>query len=116
MEIKPIKTEKDLKAALKRIDALIDAKPGTKEHQELDILSTLVEAYENEHYAITPPDPINAILFRMEQMHLKKTDLAQYMGSRAKVTEVLKRRRNLTIKMMKKLHRELHVPADSLLS
>jgi HTH-type transcriptional regulator / antitoxin HigA len=81
MNIKPIKTEKDLQAAPKRIDDLIDAKAGTKEYEELDVLSTLVEAYENEHYPIAPPDPIEAIRFRMEQMHLKKTGLAAYMGS-----------------------------------
>ena len=110
------KTEKDLKEALERIDELINAKAGTKEYEELDVLSTLVEAYENEHYPIAPPHPIDAIRFRMEQMHLKKTDLAPFMGSRAKVTEVLQGKRNLTIKMMRNLYQKLHVPAEALLS
>jgi HTH-type transcriptional regulator / antitoxin HigA len=115
MNIKPIKTHKDHKLALKRIESLWDAKPNTPSGDELDILTTLVEAYENEHYPIHPPDPVEAIKFRMEQMGLRRVDLAEYLGGRNRVSEILKRKRHLTVRMMVALHKNLNIPAESLL-
>ena len=116
MDIKPIKSELDYDAALKRIEALWDAKKNTVEGDELEIWVTLVEAYESEHYPIYPPDPIEAIKFRMEQMNLRKVDLAKYLGSKSRVTEVLQRKRKLSLNMIKSLYKNLGIPADSLLA
>lgn len=116
MNIKPIKTEKDYQAALKQIDKLWDAKPNTPRGDKLEILVTLVEAYEQKHYPIGPPDPIEAIKFRMEQMGLTQSDLAEAMGGKNRVSEVLNGRRSLTIKMARELHKHFNIPADSLLS
>ena len=115
MMIKPIKTENDYDQALKRIDELWGAKAGTPEGDELDILITLVQAYDVEHYPIPPPTPIDAIEFRMDQMGLTRTDLAKFLGSKSRVSEILSGKRKLTVRMMKILHRELGVPAESLL-
>ena len=115
MMIKPIKTENDYDQALKRIDELWGAKAGTPEGDELDILITLVQAYDVEHYPIPPPTPIDAIEFRMDQMGLTRTDLAKFLGSKSRVSEILSGKRKLTVHMMKILHRELGVPAESLL-
>ena len=116
MKIKPIKNQKDYKSALKRIELLWDAKPNTPHGDELEILATLVEAYEDKKFPIIPPDPIEAIKFRMEQLGLKRADLAVYLGGRNRVTEVLQGKRNLTVKMLVVLHKELHIPAESLLA
>lgn len=116
MNIKPIKTEKDYQAALKQIDKLWDAKPNTPRGDKLEILATLVEAYEQKHYPIGPPDPIEAIKFRMEQMGLTQSDLAEAMGGKNRVSEVLNRKRNLTMKMVRELHKRFNIPADSLMS
>jgi HTH-type transcriptional regulator/antitoxin HigA len=113
--IKPIKTENDYDQALKRIDELWYAKDGTPQGDELDILVTLVQAYDAEHYPIPPPTPIDAIKFRMDQMGLTRTDLAKFLGSKSRVSEILSGKRKLTVRMMKILHRELGVPAESLL-
>lgn len=115
MNIKPIKTEKDLDSALKRIERLWNAKPNSKEADELEILSVLVEAYENEHYMILPPDPVEAIKFRMEQQGLKRSDVAPILGGANRVTEVLNRTRRLTVKMIKALHEQLDIPFESLI-
>jgi HTH-type transcriptional regulator / antitoxin HigA len=115
MNIKPIRNHDDLRAALARIDQIIDSKEGTQEYDELDILSTLVEKFENEHCPILPPDPIEAIKFRMDQLGLKQADLAKYMGGKNRVSEVLSRKRALSKKMIKNLHDNLNIPSDSLL-
>lgn len=116
MNIKPIKSDKDYKAALARIDELWDAEPNTRKGDELAVLAILVETYEGEKYRILPPDPIEAIKFRMEQTGLKKTDLAPYLGGRNRSTEILNRRRSLSVRMMRSLHNDLHIPAASLLA
>ena len=115
MEIKPIRTEKDLKKALLRVDEIIDAVEGTSERDELEILSTLVEAYENLHHPIDPPDPVEAIKFRMGQQGLRNIDLAPLMGGKNRVSEVLSRRRPLSLRMIRKLHRSLNIPYESLM-
>ena len=116
MKIQPIKSEADYVAALREIDRLWEAKPNTPEGDRLDLWVTLVEAYEAKHHAIPPPDPVEAIKFRMEQLGLSKSDLAPYLGGRSRVSEVLNRKRSLSVNMMKRLHNELHIPADSLLA
>ena len=114
MDIKPIKNEKDYTAALKEIEMIFDAKPGTGEADRLEVLSTLVEAYENEHYDIPAPDPIEAIYYFMESRGLTRSDLEMYIGSRARVSEILNRKRPLTLSMIQRLHTELGIPADVL--
>lgn len=116
MKIKPIHSKTDLSEALARIDALIDAKYGTPEYDELEILTTLVEAYENKHCPLPPPDPIEAIKFRMDQLGLKQSDLAHFLGGKSRASEILSRKRNLSIRMIRNLHQKLHIPSDSLLS
>ena len=116
MNIKPIKTELDYRKALKRVDEIWDSKPRTEEGDELSILAVLIEDYEFEKYKILPPDPIQAIKFRMEQLGLKKSDLAQYLGGRNRSTEILNRKRRLSIRMMRTLHSRLKIPAESLLA
>jgi HTH-type transcriptional regulator/antitoxin HigA len=114
MTIKPIKTEKDYLETLERIDALMSAKPDTPQMDELEVLATLVEAYEAQHHNIEAPDPIEAIKFRMEQEGLKQKDLVALIGSKSRVSEVLNRKRKLTIEMIRKLHDKLHIPLESL--
>ncbi len=116
MNIKPIKTESDYRKALKRIEAIWEAAPDTKEDDELTILAVLVESYEKEHYKILPPDPVEAIKFRMDQMGLKQADLARYLGGRNRSTEVLNRKRGLSIRMIRELHDKLDIPAESLIA
>lgn len=116
MNIKPIKTKKDYEMALKRIDELWDAEINSPEGDELDILATLVEVYEARNFEILPPDPVEAIKFRMEQMNLSNSDLAPMLGGRNRVSEILRHKRNLTVKMIKALHKELNIPAESLIS
>ena len=116
MEIKPIKTEQDYKEALQRVETLWGAKKDTLAGDELDILCTLVESYEMKNYPIAPPDPIDAIKFRMEQLDMTKTDLAQYLGSQSRVSEVLNGKRKLTLKMVRSLYKELKIPAEVLLA
>jgi HTH-type transcriptional regulator/antitoxin HigA len=115
MEIKPIKTENDYFESVHRIEKLWGAKRDTSEGDELDLLCTLVESYEMTHYPIAPPDPIDAIKFRMEQMGLTKTDMAKYLGSQSRVSEVLGGKRKLTLKMVKSLYKGLKIPAEILL-
>ena len=115
MDIKPIKNERDYKAALKTIEKLMDAKSGSKDGDCLDILVTLVDAYEAKHHAIDAPDPIEAIRFVMEQQDLKRKDLEEYIGSRARVSEVLNHKRKLTLSMIRKLNIGLGIPADILI-
>ena len=114
MRIKPIKTERDYKAALAEIEKLWGAKQNTPKGDRLDVLITLVDAYEREHHPIDPPDPIEAIKFRMDQMDLTRKDLEPYIGSRARVSEVLSRKRNLSLTMIRRLHEGLHIPLENL--
>ena len=114
MNIKPIKNEQDYEEILDRIDHLMSAQPDTREMDELEVLTTLVEAYEAKHYAIEAPDPIEAIKFRMEQEGLKQKDLVGIVGSKSRVSEVLNRKRKLTIDMIRNLHKTLHIPVESL--
>lgn len=114
MQIKPIKTEQDYLNTLDRIDQLMDAKPDTQEFDELDILTTLVEVYEEKHYQIETPDPISAIKFRMEQENLQQKDLIPIIGDKAVVSKVLKGQRKLTVEMIKGLHQHLKIPFESL--
>lgn len=116
MEVKIIKTEIEYDAALARIDELFDAEPKSKEHDEVELLMMLVELYEQEHYKIEAPDPIEAIKFRMEQMEMKRVDMTKYFGTRGRVSEILNRQRTLTLAMIKKLHHEFGIPAESLLA
>jgi len=116
MEIKPIKTENDYNESIKRIEELWGSKKDTSEGDELDLLVTLVEAYEMKHYPIAPPDPIDAIKFRMEQMGMTKTDKAKYLGSKSRVSEILSRKRKLTLKMVRSLYKGLKIPAEILLA
>lgn len=115
MEIKPIKTEKDHQAALKEIEQLMDAELNTPEGDRLDILATLVKSYEEKHYPIENPDPIEAILHRMEAQGMTRKDLESAIGTRARVSEVLSRKRPLTIAMIRRLHTLLRIPADILI-
>lgn len=116
MDIQPIKTEQDYKNALGRIAELMDAKPDTPEGDELDVLTTLVEVFEARHHPVYPPDPIDAILFRIEQMGLGRKDLEAYLGSRGRVSEILNRKRGLSLEMIRRLHKELKIPLESLFS
>lgn len=116
MEIKPIKTEQDYQSALSRIEDLWGAEKNTPEGDEFDLLVTLVESYELKHYPIAPPDPIDAIKFRMEQMGLTKTDMEKYLGSQSRVSEILNRKRSLSLKMIKSLYKGLKIPAEVLLA
>lgn len=116
MTIKPIKTERDYQRVLRKIEKLWDAKPNTARGDRLEVLVTLVEAYEQKHHRIDPPDPIEAIKFRMEQLELKPSDLADILGSRSRVSEILNKKRKLTVEMMKSLRKRLSIPAESLLA
>jgi len=114
MNIKPIKKEQDYQETLAMIESLMSAKPNTKEMDKLEVLTTLVEAYEEEFYKIDAPDPIEAIKFRMEQESLKQKDLIEIIGSKSRVSEVLNRKRKLTIEMIRNLHDKLKIPIESL--
>ena len=114
MQIRPIKTVEDNEAALARIEQLWDAEPNTAEGDELDVLATLVSAFEEEFFPIEAPDPIEAIKFRMEQQGLEDKDLVQFLGQRSRVTEVLNRQRRLSITMIRKLNAGLKIPLDCL--
>lgn len=115
MNIKPIKTKTDYRAALKEIDSLMSAKPNTPQGERLDVLVTLVEAYERKHYPLDLPDPVEAIKFRMEQMDLTPKDLVPMIGRLNRVYEVLNHKRPLTLKMIWRLHNQLGIPAESLI-
>ena len=93
----------------------MDAKSGTKAGDELDVLTTLVEVYEAKHYAIYPPDPIEAIKFRMDQLGMTRKDLEMVLGGRGRVSEIMTRKRNLSLEMIRRLHRKMHIPLESLI-
>lgn len=115
MDIQPIKTEKDYQLALAQIERLLDSDPDTTAGDRLEVLVTLVEAYEDRHYHIPLPDPIEAINYYMESRGLKRRDLEPYIGSRARVSEVLNRKRPLTLNMIRKLHTGLGISGDVLI-
>ena len=110
MTIHPVKTDKDYRKALLRIEGLIDATANSKAGDELDVLVTLVEAYERDHFPINSPDPVAAILFRMEQMGLDRQALEPFLGGRSRVSEVLNRKRSLSMSQIRKLHDGLNIP------
>ena len=114
MNIKPIKTEQDYRQAMADIDKLWGAKVGTPKGDHLDILLVLVDDYENKHYQIDAPDPVDAILFRMEQLGLQRSDLEAYIGQKGRVSEVLNHKRPLSLNMIRKLHSGLNIPLESL--
>ncbi len=115
MNIKPIKNERDYQKALQEIDGLMDARLNTSEGDRLDVLVTLASAWEEKHHAIESPDPVQAIEFAMEQQGLSRRDLEAYIGSRARVAEVLNHKRRLTLPMIRKLHQGLGIPAEVLI-
>lgn len=115
MNIKPLKTETDYEAALARISELMDAEPDSKEGDELDVLSVLVEKYEATHHAIDAPDPVQAIRFQMEHFGLKDKDLIEYIGQSGRVSEVLSYKRKLTLPMIRRLQAGLNIPTRSLI-
>tara|TARA_B100000949_G_C14075607_1_gene363686 strand:+ start:175 stop:531 length:357 start_codon:yes stop_codon:yes gene_type:complete len=115
MNITPIKNENDYQNALNRLEEIFDAKIGTKHGDELKILSILIDKYENEHFPIEMPDPIEAIKFRMEQMGLKQKDLAEILGFKSRVSEVLNKKRKLTLEMIRNLNTKLHIPTEVLI-
>lgn len=116
MQIKMIKTEKDYQEALKRLEVIFDAQVDSTEGDEAEILTILIEKYEDQHYPIGTPDPIEAIKFRMEQLDMKKSDLAEIIGYRSRVSEILSKKRKLTLQMIRKLHDKLKIPYETLIA
>jgi HTH-type transcriptional regulator/antitoxin HigA len=115
MDIRSIKTENDYKAALEEVEHLFNAAPNSPEGDRLEVLTTLIEAYEEKHYSIPLPDPVEAILFYIESRGLSRRELEPFIGSRARVSEVLNRKRPLTLGMIRKLHKGLGIPAEVLI-
>jgi HTH-type transcriptional regulator/antitoxin HigA len=115
MEVKPIKTDKDYNQALERLEEIFDAKNGSPEGDELEVLGILVDQYENERFPIGLPDPIEAIKFRMEQMGYNQTDLANIVGLKSRASEILNRKRKLSLEMIRQLHERLNIPTDVLI-
>jgi HTH-type transcriptional regulator/antitoxin HigA len=115
MEIKPIKTDKDYNQALERLEVIFDAKKGSPEGDELEVLGILVDQYENEHFPIGLPDPIEAIKFRMEQMGYNQNDLAKIVGLKSRASEILNKKRKLSLEMIRQLHERLNIPTDVLI-
>ena len=114
MDIKPIKTEEDYENALKRLEVIFDAKKDSAEGDELEILGILIEKYEDKHYPIGLPDPIEAIKFKMEQMGYTQTDLAKVVGLKSRASEILNKKRKLTLEMIRKLHQSFNIPINVL--
>lgn len=115
MTLKLIKTNKDYQNALARLEAIFDAKPGTAPGDELEVLGILIEKYEQENYPIDFPDPIEAIKFRMEQMGYNQSDLASVVGLKSRASEILNKKRKLTLEMIRSLHDTMHIPTDVLI-
>ena len=115
MKIKPIKTKKDYEQALERLELIFDAKRGTEEGDELEILGILIDQYENERFPIDLPDPIEAIKFRMEQMGYTQTDLANAIGLKSRASEILNKKRKLSLEMIRQLHDKFNIPTDVLI-
>jgi HTH-type transcriptional regulator/antitoxin HigA len=116
MELKPIKTDKDYRNALERLDVIFDAPIDTKEGDEAEILSLLLENYENEHYPIQAPDPIEAIKIRMEELNMRQKDLVGIIGGKSRVSEILNRKKRLTVDMIRDLERILQISASVLVN
>jgi HTH-type transcriptional regulator/antitoxin HigA len=114
MKILPIRNENDYQKALDRLEDIFDAKKGTEEGDELEILSILVDRFENENFPIGMPDPIEAIKFRMEQLGMNQKDLAEVVGFQSRVSEILNKKRKLTLDMIRKLNTNLHIPTEVL--
>ncbi len=114
MKLKIIKTEKEYELALQRLDEIFDAKPNTKEGDELELLALIIEEYEDKNYEIAPPDPIEAIKFRMEQMNMNQSDLATILGHKSRASEILNRKRKLTLEMIRKLSKQLNISSEVL--
>src|SRR6185436_6917496 len=114
-EVMPIRSRRDHEAALKEIERLWGAKAGTRDGDRLDVVATLIDAYEAEHYPMDPPDPIEAIKFRMEQQGLSRRDLEEIIGTRTRIAEVLNRKRGLSIAMIRRLHERLGISAEVLI-
>jgi|TARA_R110002110_G_scaffold173003_1_gene375966 HTH-type transcriptional regulator/antitoxin HigA len=115
MKIKPIRNETDYENALERLEIIFDAKRGTEEGDELEILAIVIDNYENENFPIGMPDPISAIKFRMEQLGLKQKDLVEMVGFKSRVSEIMNRKRKLTLDMIRKLNANLHIPTEVLI-
>ena len=115
MNIKPIRNEADYQKALERLEIIFDAKRGTDEGDELEILAIVIDNYENETFPIGMPDPISAINFRMEQMGLKQKDLVDMIGFKSRVSEIMNKKRKLTLEMIRKLNAKLNIPTDVLI-
>jgi len=115
MNIKPIRNELDYQNALSRMEVIFDAKRGSDKGDELEILSILIDKYENEQFPIEMPDPIEAIKFRMEQMGMKQKDLAAVVGFKSRVSEIMNRKRKLTLEMIRKINQTLHIPTEVLI-
>jgi HTH-type transcriptional regulator/antitoxin HigA len=114
-EVKPIRTKRNYEAALKEVERLWGAKTGTRDGDRLDVLATLIDVYEAEHYPMDPPDPIEAIKFRMEQQGLTRRDLEEIIGTRTRIAEVLNRKRGLSVGMIRRLHERLGISAEVLI-
>jgi HTH-type transcriptional regulator/antitoxin HigA len=115
MRIKPIKTEEDYQQAMERLEIIFDAKPGSSEGDELEVLGILIDEFENKHFPIDMPDPIEAIKFRMEQMGYSQTDLANIVGLKSRASEILNRKRKLSLEMIRQLHERMNIPTDVLI-
>ncbi|MBT9485632.1 helix-turn-helix domain-containing protein [Sediminibacterium sp.] len=113
--MKLIKTKRDYQVALNRLEQIFDARPGSAQGDELEVLSLLIENYENEYYPIDFPDPIEAIKFRMEQLGYNQSDLASIIGLKSRVSEILNKKRKLTLEMIRNLHETLNIPTDVLI-
>jgi HTH-type transcriptional regulator/antitoxin HigA len=115
MTVKPIKTKKDYSQAMERLEVLFNAKRDTPEGDELEVLGILIEKYENEHFPVGLPDPIEAIKFRMEQLGYNQVDLAEVVGLKSRASEILNKKRKLSLDMIRQLHEKLHIPTDVLI-
>lgn len=115
MKIKPIKNKKDYEQAMERLEVIFDAKKGSEQGDELEILGMLVESYENEKFPIDFPDPIEAIKFRMEQLGYNQTDLANVVGLKSRASEILNRKRKLSLEMIRQIHSSLNIPTEVLI-
>ena len=116
MDIRVVKTEKDYEKTLERLEVIFEAPVDSPKGDEAEILSILIEKYEDEHYPIGPPNPIEAIKFRMEQMGMKKSDLAKIIGYKSRVSEIFSGKRKLTLKMIRNLHEKMNIPYESLIA
>ena len=116
MNIQPIKNEKDYRASLKRLEVIFDAPVGSTESDEADLLGLLIDDYEKKHYPIEAPDPIEAIKIRMEEMHIKQIDLINEIGGKSRVSEILNRKRRLTVEMIRNLNKRLNLSPELLIS